>query len=538
MRKFSPQIYALLTGIMLSIPWLVKGSGILLLFAWVPLLFAEKDLAGSKKSLVVWLTGFLTFLVWNLTTTWWLYSVSESMYTKLFASVMPIVLNSLLMSIPWLLFHHSRKKFGNKIGYAGLVCYWISFEYIHLHWELAWPWLTLGNGFSNNIHIVQWYEYTGVLGGSMWVLVANIVLLKFFETIFDKEQKSYRLKRIFVSLVILLLPVVVSLLIFYSYSEKPNPVNVVVVQPNIDPYNEKYEIRNHMQNLQKMLDLVSLKADSTTDYFVCPETALVTGIWENDLQTDRSVKTIREYIKPYPKLKCVVGVSTYRMYEAFETPPASARQYGKKGKLWYDAYNTGMQLDHSQEIQLYHKSILVTGVEKMPYPKVFRFLEALALDLGGIVGTLGTQEEPGIFKSDNDSMKVAPVICYESVFGEYVTDYVKKGAQLIFVITNDGWWGNTPGHIQHLGFSRLRAIETRRAIARSANTGISCFINQLGEISQATEWWTPAVIKTTLNANKQLTFYVKYGDYIGFIFSFCSVMLQLGLIVQKFRKLL
>ena len=111
--------------------------------------------------------------------------------------------------------------------------------------------------------------------------------------------------------------------------------------------------------------------------------------------------------------------------------------------------------------------------------------------------------------------------------------YVRKGAQLIFIITNDGWWKNTPGYKQHLSFARLRAIETRRSIARSANTGISCFINQRGEISQATEWWVPASIKGNLNANSAITFYVKHGDYIARVAIFMSIVLLANLLVVK-----
>jgi apolipoprotein N-acyltransferase len=125
------------------------------------------------------------------------------------------------------------------------------------------------------------------------------------------------------------------------------------------------------------------------------------------------------------------------------------------------------------------------------------------------------------------------VICYESVFGEYVTEYIKKGSNLIFVITNDGWWGDTPGHRQHFTFSRLRAIETRRSIARSANTGISAFIDQRGDAFQVTRYWEPDVIRQTINANDKMTFYVRYGDYIGRLSSFVAIVLVL--IAMSFR---
>ncbi|MCK5169803.1 MAG: apolipoprotein N-acyltransferase, partial [Bacteroidales bacterium] len=118
-------------------------------------------------------------------------------------------------------------------------------------------------------------------------------------------------------------------------------------------------------------------------------------------------------------------------------------------------------------------------------------------------------------------------------YGEFVTDYIKNGADFIFVITNDGWWGNTAGYKQHLNYSQLRAIETRRSIARSANTGISAFINQRGEILSRTQWWVRDAIKDTIKANTELTFYVKYGDYIGRLAGFLAIFIFLYAFVQS-----
>ena len=223
------------------------------------------------------------------------------------------------------------------------------------------------------------------------------------------------------------------------------------------------------------------------------------------------------------------------MFKPGETLSVSARKFSENNQF-YDSYNAALQIDTTNTIQIYHKSQLVLGVEKMPFAGIFGFIKDLSIELGGTSGSLGTQEEPCVFNSNNNIAKVAPVICYESIFGEYVTKYINKNADLIFVITNDGWWGNTAGYRQHLSCSRIRAIETRRDIARSANTGISCFINQLGQIKQETKWWTPAAIKDTLLANNSITFYVKMGDYIGRISSVLTILLFVFYIINGVRK--
>jgi apolipoprotein N-acyltransferase len=119
-------------------------------------------------------------------------------------------------------------------------------------------------------------------------------------------------------------------------------------------------------------------------------------------------------------------------------------------------------------------------------------------------------------------MKIAPVICYESVFGKFVTEYIKKGAQAIFIITNDGWWKNTNGYQQHLSFASLRAIETRRMVARSANTGISCIIDIRGKRTIESGWWQKSVLKGEIAPETRITTYVKYGDYILWIAAILS----------------
>ena len=185
-----------------------------------------------------------------------------------------------------------------------------------------------------------------------------------------------------------------------------------------------------------------------------------------------------------------------------------------------------MLINHGDSIQLYHKSKLVPGVEVMPYPRIFGFLEKYSIQLGGTSGSLGTQAERTNFITSNGT-KIAPAICYESIYGGFMSNYIRGGAQMIAVITNDGWWNDTPGYRQHKDYSRLLAVEFRKSVARSANTGISCFINQRGDIMQETEWWEEEAIKETIYQNNIVTFYARYGDYIGFIADFISVSLLL-----------
>jgi len=530
MKRKNRLFLSILSGVLLSGAWL-GFPGWTLFVAFIPLLFLDKFFTENKsefRSVSFWGHALLAFFIWNSITTWWI------LYATPIGMALAIVTNSFLMAGTFWLAHYARRKFSSNLGYIALVVFWLSFEYFHFHWDIEWPWLTLGNGFANNIKMVQWYEFTGFLGGSLWVLTINILLFKILFAILNKQELRKSLVTIAASVLLIITPVIISFSMYYSYSEVSNPKNIVVVQPNIDPYSEKYDIDAEQEKLQKFLGLAAEKADSETDFIIGPETLFENpGKWnENDLKNNTFVEQLVQFLQTQTKAEMVFGVSSFKTYPNKETAPATART---RGDLTYDMFNTALFLNHSGETQIYHKSELVVGVEKMPFAGNLGFLGDIIINIGGTTGSLGRQEEPSVFTS-TDGTKVAPVICYESVFGEFVTKYVQKGAKLIFIITNDGWWRNTPGYKQHLSFARLRAIETRRSIARCANTGISCFINQRGDISQATDWWVPTAIKGTINANDKITFYVKTGDYIARISLFMSILLIANLIMVSVVK--
>jgi apolipoprotein N-acyltransferase len=533
-KAFSkPQLYlfSLLTGVLLWAAWPAHGFPLFLLIAFCPLLIVEehfyKERANSKTS-AFFKYAYVATLSWNILSTWWVLNAT------VVGGIAAIVLNALFMALVLQAFHYVRVKTNTITGYASLVILWISFEYMHLNWQCSWPWLTLGNGFANYPNMVQWYEYTGALGGSLWVLLTNLALFRLIQSFgFNKEQKDSRKKNIIQAAIIVFVPLVVSLIIITRYSstywDKARSIHVVAVQPNIDPYNEKFS-GDFKHQLETMLALADQKVDSTTDYLVFPETALTDpDIWENAIDANASIQTLKKYIAKYPHLSLVTGASTNRNYNKGDSVPESARKY-LDGSGYFDSYNTAIQINNNKHIQLYHKSKLVPGVETLPFRKLLGPIADLAFSLGGTSGTLGTQKEPSVFYSQNNKNCIGTAICYESIYGEYIGEYVKKGAQLIFIITNDGWWGNTPGYRQHLSYARLRAIETRRCIARSANTGISEFIDAEGNVSEQTNWWVPAVIKTNLYPNDVLTFYVKHGDYVGTLMCWLSALLLVYLV--------
>jgi apolipoprotein N-acyltransferase len=172
----------------------------------------------------------------------------------------------------------------------------------------------------------------------------------------------------------------------------------------------------------------------------------------------------------------------------------------------------------------------------MPFPWLFKHIESFAIDLGGTTGTLGTQSERTVLKGIDANQRLAPSVCYESIYGDFMRKYVAGGANFIGIITNDGWWGDTPGYKQHLAYARLRAIENRRNVVRAANTGISCFINQRGDISQAQPYWEKAAIKGQIHLNNSRTVFSYTGDLFGRAASVFSIWLICWPFLMRLRN--
>jgi apolipoprotein N-acyltransferase len=223
-------------------------------------------------------------------------------------------------------------------------------------------------------------------------------------------------------------------------------------------------------------------------------------------------------------VKIVTGIDSYREHDARVDLPSLRTHQRPDGRvMYYDIQNSAIQLATDRPVDIYFKSRLVPGAEFLPFRNVLPFLKPLVDMLQGSIAGLTGQETRDVFQSSVAG--VAPVICYESVYGQYVGGYVLNGADIIFIVTNDGWWDKTPGHVQHLKIGALRAIEHRRPIARSANTGISCFINVRGDILQKTEYEETIAIKGNVAVGEATTFYTRWGDMIARIAVFLAVLI-------------
>jgi apolipoprotein N-acyltransferase len=249
------------------------------------------------------------------------------------------------------------------------------------------------------------------------------------------------------------------------------------------------------------------------------------------LEQNPAILQVREFLNRHPQLLLVTGIDGYRSFGNQNPGRFSIRE---SDGMYYEAYNSAVALASNKPAVIYHKSKLVPGVEALP--RWLGFMGSLFNDFGGISGSLGRNDSALVFGMAGNPYAPAPIICYESIFSDYTAEYVRRGANLLTIITNDGWWGNTPGHRQHMAYARLRAIETGLWVARSANTGISCFISPNGEIFQPQPWDTAAAIKMPIPAAEATTWYARTGDWLSRVCWPLACLLLLATVVMRYTK--
>ena len=512
---------ALSSGILLSISFPPVPFPLIAMVGFLPLLYLidqHKDKSSWKLIRNIGPLSFLGFLLWNVGATFWV------MNTALAAGIFANVVNAFLMCLPMIGYALVRKQFKSRYHWIAWVGIWLCFEYLHYNWKLHWPWLTLGNSMASWPWAVQWYDITGVLGGSAWILLINWLV---HQAIFYKKE---RVGNISWTSILLLGGIIFSLIHKPGRAVNPERVSFTIIQPNFEPHYEKFNY-SEQEQIRKISRMIDSSVNDTTDYLILPETVFTLSL--NQLEREAGFKMLRAVQQKYPDLEIIIGLATQRVLDQEEPTGEFTRvsTLSNGRKIRWEAANTAMYLNDTIQ-EIYYKSKLVPGAEFFPYYQILFFLEPIVNQLEGSIKGFKTQEEASVFKGQAN---IAPIICYESIFGEYCREYIAKGAEIFTVITNDGWWDMTPGHMQHFSYSRLLAIQHRRSIARAANTGISALILPSGTVKKKTAYGEDAVITGTLPLSKEITFYARWGDLLGRISIFIVLVLLFQALYQFFK---
>lgn len=487
-------LVSLIAGILLGLSFPPMNLSFLSFPAFI-LFFHLADQCKSGKQLALY--SYAGFLVWNLITTYWL------MMASIPAGIAANLANAVLMTIPLALMRFFQMKFTSKLGIALLQSSaWISYEFLHHNWDLAWPWLTIGNAWAKHVSLIQYISFTGHLGISFWVIFTSAIG---YQAIRSTEKKyTY-----YASISLILLPCL-SLLNFNI--DKPSDIAhesiaVTVIQPNHDSYQNYGGMSGTREVIDSLMSISRTSITEKTQLIVWPENSIDAALRMDSRHTYRIADSARNWNTNF-----LIGSGLYTIYE--DDVPISYR-YSVRSEKAYNIFNSTLYVNSDGKLDRYDKANLVPIVERIPFLDflvsidIFNIIDWSSLAFygkGNAANMLETEEftTPGL-------------ICYDSIYPSWIRKFVNNGAAFLTIITNDGWWGNSSGHRQHFEYARLRSIEFNRWIVRSANNGTSGIIRPDGTVQQKTKYWTRTGFNSEIPIITEQTFYAKFGDWLSYL---------------------
>jgi len=502
---------SLLSGVLLGVSFPSYPFIHLELLAWVALVPLLISLRMVEKSSELFRRTFVTMLFFCLIALWWV-----SLAT-LPGGILTILAQACFMTVPLFAFYAVKKKAGYRFALFSLPFLWVAWEWIYMQQELSLGWLTFGNSQANLNLMIQYADITGVWGISFWLVWFNVLAV----LVLIGSRKEV-LRSVFSMLLMVLLPLLYSSLLLYrdrAFSSAEGQLRVALVQPNIDPHG-KWVSNNSVDIMERYYRMTDIAVrNNRPDLVIWPETAIPFSILDSYYVSD--LQFLRGSLRQWHAALLTGFVDLVH-----------------KGGRPDEAYNASMLLEPAKELpQIYHKMNLVPFAERVPYVDYFPWLENATFSLSGIKGW-GKGRDVAVMKlsSSKGEIVIANLICYESIFPGLVTEFVRKGARLLTLVTNDGWYATSYGPYQHLAIGRLRCIENRRAMARCANTGLTVVLDKSGRTISEIPWWEEQTLTAEVPLESTLTFYTSNPDLLPKVAAIISALLLLAAFLRKEAK--
>jgi apolipoprotein N-acyltransferase len=436
-----------------------------------------------------------------------------------------------------------RKRLGLIYGLIGFALFWTSFEYLHSLGEYSFPWLTIGNSQAFDLNRIQIIEYSSIYGLTLLIFAFNILA---FLLLWKISNNLWKLRSLSVPVALFLLMVLYYGPVLYGkwtinkeFNETEKSVCVGVIQPNFNPWDKwgdgsrnkgdsyLYQFNTYIEETKKL-------SQHKPDIVLWPETAIPFHILLP--RYGKYLATLQLLVDTL-QLPVFTGLPVIEFFDS-SNAPATAQKINDSD-LYVESYNSTVLIQPKCEPGPVHKkSILVPFAERIPYAETFRFLiEPLKWNVG--ISSWGKGEDTSTYilpLQSRKPIKFSGMICYESVYPNYVREFVKRGAEFLVIITNDSWWGNTSGAYQHAAFASLRAVETRRWMVQCANGGISMIVDPSGTQHLTTSLFSKTRFIGDIYAKSEMTFYVKYGDVFAQLCLTVSMMVLFAAVIQKKRE--
>ena len=534
------RLLLVLSGAMLGIsfPPFPFPLTILMFFAFIPYFYVIEKRKGLAE---IGRATYITFFIFSLITLYWVGSwQKQSDPFLMIAGGVLVFFNPLLFLIPSTLFYITRKIFRPALALFLFPLFWVTYEYLYTLTDLHFPWLILGHGLAKFTAFIQAADIVGAVGLSIIVLYINIFLYK--SIVNWKIRKNKALVNLTAGLLIFVIVLSYGFYRLSSFKISNKTVRVGLIQPNLNPW-EKWQTGDLSKLTNLYLGLSQKAVDKGAKIIFWPETAYPVYLLDGDYQS--TVDTIYKFLQKNNVYLLTGMPDVQYFFKGNKIPPGAKK--ANQG-YYYTMYNGILLLSpHTRRIQRYGKMKLVPFGEHVPFADQIPFLSDLIKWGVGISGwNVGrdttdfripynkiSKTEKTIF--GKDSLSIDGVVCFESVFPYFITNFVRRGAEMISVLTNDSWYGNSSGPYQHNDISILRAVENRRSVVRAANGGISSIISPLGRVKVHSKMFTKTFIVGDVPLENTETFFTKFPLIIPILSSVISLWI-FGIFILKKMK--
>ncbi len=516
---------AVLSGVLLGFAYPPFPFFFLAFFALVPFFTVISNRNGlAETNRITYVFAF----AFNLITLYWVGSwTKEADPFLMISGVALLFFNPLLFLVPSSLFVLAKKYFSKRTAFLLFPFFWVSYEYLYSVTEFRFPWLTLGNSQAYFTPFIQIADILGVYGISLIVLFANVFL--FFGTEnYVKRKRKIEWKFVGVASLFLFLPLLYGGF-FAPDSFEGKEIKIGIVQPNLNPW-KKWDAGSLDEQIDLYFELAAETIEKGAQIVVFPETAL--PVYLTAPSNYKALNRFYEFVDSF-NVPILTGMPDLNIFPESKAPE-HAKSF-KHGSRKYTTYNAVyLFTPGTKKIEEYHKVKLVPFGEKVPYVEYVPFLgKLLKWEVGISSWNVGDGAKVLETKISGEPVKLGAGICIESIYPEYIAKFVKQNAEILFIVTNDSWYGKSSGPYQHEAIAILRAVENRRYVVRAANGGISCIISPRGKITQETELFT----RTTLTGNAKLlreqTFYTRFPLVIPVTSVLIALLVLAGAIIKK-----
>lgn len=419
-------------------------------------------------------------------------------------------------SAPWLSSTH------NFFFALNLAAAWVALEWIRGWLMSGFGWNGLGVALHATWPMIQIAEFTGVAGVTFLVAFCNAILAATVRRLW--LEITIRQMRLHLDLTLTL----VALVAVFSFGlqaaqnrTETRPLRVVLLQANV-PRAEKFDFRYKQNIFDKFqrLSEIALSTSAKLDLLIWPESAMPAAVLQ-----DQETFDFVSNIAAKQNIDLLLG--------AIEVEEPAV-------------YNGALLFQlNGAEPQRYRKIHLVPFGEFVPFRHSFPLFAQIVGDQ--VPEDFDSGSDFTVFRLSQNRAGVAPLICFEDTLGDLTRQFVLRGADLLANVTNDGWFLHSAGSRQHLANAVFRCVENRRPMVRAANTGVTCFVNQLGRVTQilrddrgSTFEEGSLVGETNLATNPPLTFYTRHGELFAelcAIYAILILVIRLGLLVQRRAKM-